>query len=144
MSSSEILNPLNRATTLEFRVRYAETDAQGVAHHASYLVWLEEGRSEYLRQHGLFYSEMERSGYFVVVTGVSVQYKAPSFYEDVLHLLTTVEVKGGRILEFSYRLLKGESLLAVAVTKHLVLDPQRRVSRLSADVVSKIIGESKR
>jgi acyl-CoA thioester hydrolase len=48
-------------------VRYAETDAQGVVHHANYLTWFEEGRAEFLRQKGCYYSNLEKEGYFVVV-----------------------------------------------------------------------------
>jgi acyl-CoA thioester hydrolase len=48
--------PLTR--TFSLTVRYAETDAQGVVHHANYLTWFEEGRSEFLRQQGCFYSDL--------------------------------------------------------------------------------------
>ena len=45
-------------------VRYAETDAQGVVHHANYLTWFEEGRSDFLRQVGMNYSSFEEAGFF--------------------------------------------------------------------------------
>ena len=47
-------------TTL--RVRYAEVDTMGIVHHSHYVVYFEEGRSNFARQHGRSYSEFEQSG----------------------------------------------------------------------------------
>ena len=51
-----------RVVETEFRVRYAETDAMGVAHHANYFIWFEAGRTEYTRAVGLPYREVEAGG----------------------------------------------------------------------------------
>jgi len=51
----------------EIRVRYAETDAMGIAHHTAYLVWFEAGRTEYTRTMGMAYREVERGGTRLVV-----------------------------------------------------------------------------
>ena len=48
---------------LEIRVRYAETDQMGVAHHASYLVWFEAGRTELIRSGGRSYAQIEADGW---------------------------------------------------------------------------------
>lgn len=111
---------------LELTVRYAETDAQGIVHHAGYLVWFEEGRSDFLRRRGIPYSELERAGYFVVVAGAELRYRAPAFYEDLLTVETTLLRARGRLLEFGYRVLRGETLLAEGVTRHVVVDGDRR------------------
>ena len=109
-------------------VRYAETDAQGVVHHANYLIWFEEGRSEFLRQQGCFYSDMERDGFFVIVANATVDYRAPSFYEDLITIATTMEKGRGRLLEFSYRATNQNGVLvAEGKTRHLILDAQRRL-----------------
>lgn len=112
-------------------MRYAETDAQGIVHHANYLTWFEEGRSEFLRQQGCFYSDMERDGLFVIVARAEVDYRAPSLYEDRITVATTL-VKGlGRLLEFSYRATNQDGVLvAQGRTRHLVLDAQRRLVSL--------------
>lgn len=47
---------------IQFRVRYAETDAMGVVHHAVYPVWFEMGRTEFLRHAGMSYRAMEDLG----------------------------------------------------------------------------------
>src|SRR5512134_3308519 len=108
-------------TSFDLIVRYAETDAQGVVHHANYLVWFEEGRSDYLRQKGLCYSDMERSGFFVVVAEAQVQYKASAFYEDRITIETTLQRARGKILEFTYRALnQAGTTLAEGRTLHVV------------------------
>ncbi len=108
-------------------VRYAETDAQGVVHHANYLTWFEEGRSEFLRQQGCYYSDMERDGLFVIVASATVEYRAPSYYEDRITIATTLEKGRGRLLEFSYKATNQNGVLvAEGQTRHLVLDAERR------------------
>ena len=112
-------------------VRYAETDAQGVVHHANYLTWFEEGRSEFLRQQGCFYSDMERDGFFVIVAKAEVDYRAPSFYEDQITIATTLVKDKGRLMEFSYRATNQDGILvAEGQTRHLVLDAERRLVSL--------------
>lgn len=76
--------------TTEIRVRYAETDRMGLLHHANYLVYFEQARTELLRQQGLTYRDMEDQGFFLVITNVEVKYKSPAKYDDVLHVQTTV------------------------------------------------------
>ena len=115
------------ASALTLTVRYAETDAQGVVHHSRYLVWFEEGRSDFLRQRGMNYSHFEKSGYFVVVAQAEVSYKAPAFYEDQVTIETTLEKMRGKVLEFSYRALDADGkLLATARTVHVVIGRDRR------------------
>ena len=112
-------------------VRYAETDAQGVVHHANYLTWFEEGRSDFLRQQGCFYSDMERDGFFVIVAKATVDYRAPSFFEDRITIATTLEKGKGRLMEFSYRATNQDGILvAEGRTRHLVLDADRRLVSL--------------
>lgn len=109
-------------------VRYAETDAQGVVHHANYLTWFEEGRSEFLRQQGCYYSDMERDGFFVIVAKATVEYRAPSFYEDRITIATTLKRGRGRLLEFLYEATNQDgTLVAEGQTRHLVLDVNRRM-----------------
>jgi acyl-CoA thioester hydrolase len=109
-------------------VRYAETDAQGVVHHANYLTWFEEGRSEFLRQKGCRYSDLEADGFFVIVAKAEVTYKAPSFYEDRITVATTLESGRGRKLEFTY-VAKNQDGVVVAEGKtiHFVINRERKL-----------------
>jgi acyl-CoA thioester hydrolase len=74
----------------QIRVRYAETDRMGLLHHANYLVYFEQARTELLRTQGLTYKDMEDQGFFLVITHVEVKFKSPAKYDDVLTVKTTV------------------------------------------------------
>ena len=117
--------------SMSLTVRYAETDAQGIVHHSRYLVWFEEGRSDFLRQQGLHYRDFEKAGYFIVVAEAEVKDRAPARYEDVVTVETTLERMRGKVIEFSYRARnEAGTLLAEGRTRHVVLGPDRRPSLL--------------
>lgn len=127
-------------TTTSLIVRYAETDAQGVVHHANYLSWFEEGRSDYLRQLGLHYRDFEIGGFFVVVVEAEVRYRAPAFYEDQISIRTTLERCRGKVLEFTYQITNDTgTLLAEGRTLHFVLDREKRPVNLPDYIINKIL-----
>ena len=76
---------------IQIRVRYAETDRMGLLHHANYLVYFEQARTELLRQLGMTYRDLEDQGFLLVLTKFEVRYKSPARYDDVLTIRTTVE-----------------------------------------------------
>jgi acyl-CoA thioester hydrolase len=76
---------------INIRVRYAETDRMGLLHHANYLVYFEQARTELLRQLGMTYKDLEDQGFLLVLTKIEVRYKSPARYDDVLTIRTTVE-----------------------------------------------------
>lgn len=129
------------AVCTELTVRYAETDAQGIVHHANYLIWFEEGRSEFLRQQGFRYSELEQAGYYVVVAEAEVRYRAPAFYEDRLIVETTLCRLRRKLLEFRYRILGPENkLLVEGRTLHMVLGRERRPTGLPQEFIDCLQG----
>ena len=73
------------------RVRYAETDRMGLLHHANYLVYFEQARTELLRALGTTYKDLEDKGFLLVLTKVEVRYRKPAQYDDLLTVRTTVE-----------------------------------------------------
>lgn len=75
------------------RVRYCECDPMGVAHHAAYAPWLEIARTEMLRDCGVSYADMERAGVFLVVAKMTLNYRRPIFYDDLVEVRT--QVRGG-------------------------------------------------
>ncbi len=95
-SDLAVTNPPAAAGSIAVRVRYAECDPMGVAHHASYLPWMEMGRTELLRTSGVTYGQMEARGFFLVITRCEVKYRRPLRYDDVIEVRTRVE-GGGRI-----------------------------------------------
>lgn len=83
--------PVPSAGAVKVRVRYCECDPMGVAHHASFVPWLEIGRTELLRDVGASYAAMERSGFYLVVTKLELRYRRPIRYDDLLEIRTLVE-----------------------------------------------------
>ena len=97
---------------ISIRVRYAETDRMGLLHHANYLVYFEQGRTELLRPLGRSYLEMEEAGFYLVLHKIEVKYRKPARYDDLLTLQTTVSRLTPVRIEHKYELLRNLELLA--------------------------------
>ena len=108
---------------ITIRARYAETDAMGVVHHASYVVWLEQGRTELLRALGVSYREIEATGLFVVLSDLRVRYHAAARYDDLVLLRAILDGRRSRQLSFAYELRLGATgaLLVTARSEHIVV-----------------------
>jgi acyl-CoA thioester hydrolase len=91
---------------IDIRVRYCECDPMGVAHHASYIPWLEMGRTELLRPSGVTYARMEEAGLLLAVTRVEIRYRLPAFYDESLLLRTRVSGGGRARIDHAYELLR--------------------------------------
>jgi acyl-CoA thioester hydrolase len=97
---------------IQVRVRYAETDRMGLLHHANYLVYFEQARTELLRAGGRTYKDMEDGGFFLVVAKMEVKYRLPAHYDDVLTIRTTVTRTSPVRIEQKYEVLRAGTLLA--------------------------------
>jgi len=87
---------------IQIRVRYAETDRMGLLHHANYLVYFEQARTELLRSQGGNYKDLEDRGFYLVISKVEVKYRSPAHYDDVLTIRTTVTRTSPIRLEHKY------------------------------------------
>ncbi|AWM37169.1 Acyl-CoA thioester hydrolase YbgC [Gemmata obscuriglobus] len=101
---------------IQIRVRYAETDRMGLLHHANYLVYFEQARTELLRARQESYKELEDQGFFLVVAKAEVKYKSPAHYDDVLTIRTTVTRTSPVRLEHKYEVFRGAVLIAEGLT----------------------------
>lgn len=110
----------------EIRVRYPECDPMGVAHHATYPIWFEIGRTEMLRARGGNYRLLEAEGVFLAVVRLEVRYRRPARYDDLLTLQTELRLAGPVKIEHTYRLLRDGELLAEAATTLACLDRDGR------------------
>jgi acyl-CoA thioester hydrolase len=115
---------------ITIRVRYAETDRMGLLHHANYLVYFEEGRTELLRAQGFSYRDIEDQGYYLVLTKVQVRYRSPAYYDDLLTLRTTVQRTTLVKIEHRYELLRDGVLVAEGETTLGCVDHQGKVQPL--------------
>jgi acyl-CoA thioester hydrolase len=123
-----------RQTTVELRVRYAECDPMNVAHHAAYPVWLEIARTELLRRQGVAYRDLEAQGIFFVVARMSIRYRRPARYDDLLQVDVEAVESAGVKVEHRYHIRRGDELLATAETTLVCVDRQGKPQRLPATV----------
>lgn len=129
--------------TIEFRVRYAETDQMGVVYHANYLVWCELGRTELIRRLGTPYAEIERRGVILAVADASVRYHSPARYDDLIRVEAWIEELRSRTVTFGYRVLRVDDgtepvRLATARTSLIALDENSRPRRLPDDLFKQL------
>ena len=118
------------------RVRYAESDQMGVAHHASYVVWFEEARIEFLRSLGHSYRELEAAGLCMPVIDLAVRYKRILRFDDQLTLTTTATVAGPTRLVFHTTITHADHVCAEADVKVAAVNKDGRPVRLPAALVS--------
>ena len=114
-----------RSHELEIRVRYAESDQMGVVYHANYLVWCEMGRTELIRALiGRSYADMEREGYGLAVSELTIRYHGAARYDDLVRVRTTVADVRSRSVTFDYLITKAATgeRLATASTALIALD----------------------
>lgn len=125
--------------TATVRVRYGETDQMGVVYHPNYFLYFEAGRTELLRSTGVVYSELEKSGVFLVVTEASCTYRAAARYDEELRVMTTVDHVGKATIGFAYRVLGPTgSLLVEGRTVLASVDAAKNPVRLPRSVTEKL------
>jgi acyl-CoA thioester hydrolase len=123
-----------------YRVIYGDTDQMGVVYYANYLRWFERGRSEFLRQIGCPYPQIEGKGYHFPVTEVSCRYFKSVRYDDVITIETQLTAVGRATLHFDYAILReGDgSALAVGSTKHACIDASGRIGRIPGELAQRL------
>ena len=120
----------------ELRVRYAETDAMGIVHHGNYPVWMELGRSDFLRELGQSYGEWEARGVRLVVNEIRVKFRSPAYYDQLVQVRTFLREAGRRRMVFGYRIERDGVLLAEAESVHLVAGSDNRARVLPDDLLA--------
>jgi acyl-CoA thioester hydrolase len=106
----------------DVKVRFAETDAQGIAHNSNYLVWFEVARVEYLEQHAGGYQRLRELGMEALVLESHVRYLQPARFDDRLTVhARCVDVKGARF-RYEYAIERDGTLIADGWTAHATVD----------------------
>jgi len=107
----------------EVTVRFAETDAAGIAHHSAYLVWFEAARVAYLSEHAGGYQALRDEGIESPVVEINVRYIAPARFDDKLRVHARIfDIRGARfrcqylVEREGERLAEGSSLHALVVS----------------------------
>ncbi|MBC7233719.1 MAG: acyl-CoA thioesterase [Chloroflexi bacterium] len=126
-----------RVVESEVRVRYAETDAEGVVYYANYFIYMEVGRVNYLRALGLNRSVWQQSGLGLVIVEAHCHYHAPAHFDERLIIRTWVEEIRRSSFALAYEILHAEDgrLLANGYTVQVLVDLQSmRPIRLPPEV----------
>lgn len=129
-----------KTTTTTLRVRYGETDKMGIVYYGNYATYLEQGRTEWLRDMGFSYKWMEDNGIHLPVVELNIKYKAPARYDDVLTITTSLKKIPTYRIDFIYEihnqegqlLLTGETSLVFvnSITNKLQKAPDYLVNKL--------------
>ncbi len=105
---------------IKIRVRYGETDQMGVVHHGNYVLYLEMGRIEWLRKLGVSYKSMEKNGVILPVVSLTINYKKPATYDDVLKIKTILKNKPTAKIEFDYEITNENNEIITTASTTLV------------------------
>ena len=135
-----LLPQILKNTFTQIRVRYGETDQMGVVYYGNYAQYLEQGRTEWLRELGFSYKWMEANDVQLPVVHFSIDYKQPAYYDDLLTVKTSLQKIPTVKIEFYYEIYnESKQLLATAstvlvfvnsTTKKLMKAPQYLIDKL--------------
>lgn len=89
---------------IPIRVRYGETDQMGVVHHGNYALYMEMGRTEWLRKKGISYKQMEDDGIMLPVISMSLKFKKSALYDEVIKVKTILQKLPSVKIEFDYEI----------------------------------------
>jgi acyl-CoA thioester hydrolase len=120
------------------RVRYAETDQMGIVYYANYFVWFEIGRTDWLRQGGWSYREMEREGLALPVIEAHCEYRRPARYDDQIDIRTDGLLLSPIRVKFAYEVARVEdgTVLGSGHTVHAAIGQDGRPRRLPDQVLA--------
>jgi len=106
----------------DVRIRFAETDAQGIAHHASFLVWFEVARVAYLERYAGGYQSIRDRGLEALTTRVEITYRQAAYFDEVLTVWTRCRDLRGARFRYEYRVTRDGEVVAEGSTSHATVD----------------------
>lgn len=114
------------------RVIYADTDALGIVYHTNYIRWFEMGRNELMRQLGVIYADIEKTGLNLPLTKVSCHYLAPAKYDDLLTVETNFDYIKRASIKFNNKIWdeNQQKLLVEGYTIHACTNKEGKIRRI--------------
>jgi acyl-CoA thioester hydrolase len=106
----------------DVRVRFAETDAQGIAHHAAFVVWLEVARVAHLERHAGGYQRIRDSGLEALTTEVHLRYHQAAYFDELLTVWARCTGLRGARFRYEYRITRSGELVAEGHTDHATVE----------------------
>lgn len=107
-------------SSVNIRVRYAETDQMGYVYYGNYAQYFEVARVEMLRELGFSYKMLEAQGIMLPVVHYEIKYFKPAFYDDLLEIITTIPALPSARLQFNYQTYNAEGVLLNEASTTLV------------------------
>ena len=129
-----------KKTKTILRVRYGETDQMGVVYHGNYAPYLEQGRTEWLRDLGFSYKWLEKNGIHLPVVHMTINYKRPAHYDDLITVTTTLKSIPTFKIEFLYEIHNQDGQLLVKASTSLVFinSVTKKIRRAPSYLLEKI------
>jgi acyl-CoA thioester hydrolase len=116
IDSSNLGSPAGGNHGLVLRVYYEDTDFSGLVYHASYLRFLERGRTEWLRGHGFEQRALAAGAAMVfAVRRIEIDYLKPALMDDLLTIETKIAAVGGASIDFAQTICRGDEKIVRAV-----------------------------
>lgn len=123
------------------RVYWEDTDAGGVVYHASYLRFMERGRTELLRDKGIDQGALQKdSGLIFVVSDMNIKFRAPAKIDDELTVETAIAAIGGASLRLKQKVLRGADVLVEADVTCAVISREGKPKRMPSEIKAKLGG----
>jgi len=122
------------------RIYYHDTDAGGVVYYANYLKYMEEARTEFLEERGLFLKKLAEEGTLFVVAHQEIDYKFPAFYGDILDVSSKITRLSNVKLEYEH-LVKNQEGKLVCIGKAVLVcvDKDIKPRAISEEIRSKLV-----
>ena len=125
---------------INVRVYYEDTDFSGVVYHASYLRFLERGRTEFLRARGIehrgIFAEGGVGGFHFVVRAMSIEFLRPALMDDMISVVTNISAVRGASIEMDQQIRRGDDILLTAKVKIAVV-AEGKARRIPAEILAK-------
>jgi acyl-CoA thioester hydrolase len=110
------------AFSTSVRIRFAETDAQGIAHHASFVLWLEVARVAYLERHAGGYPAIRDRGIEALTTEVCLRYHRAAYFDETLTIWARCRDLRGARFTYEYRIEREGEPVADGYSRHATVD----------------------
>lgn len=126
-------------STISIRVYWEDTDAGGVVYHASYLRFMERGRTEFLRERGIHQTKLqEEAGLTFVVADMNIRFRQPAKMDDELVVETVANELGGASLALNQKVMRGSDVLVEADVICAVISREGKPVRIPGGVKEKL------
>lgn len=108
----------------------------GVVYHTNYLIWCEMGRTDFIRQRGMSYAEIERSGTLLAVSDLTARFLGAARYEQIIRVTTSLTAVQSRSIVFEYLVSNAETgaKLVTARTALVSVDATGRPRAMPAEI----------